>query len=285
MTKLASYLVAFATLTATPVLAADIVAPPPVSAGAYNWTGFYFGFNAGWGWSRNHVDFTGDGQDNAGNDFISRVFDNVANFNQITRTLSLNSKGGAIGGGQIGYNWQFRGPWLAGIEADFQASGLRSDATIQSSTRPLQLTAHENLNWFGSARGRVGYLVTERLLIFGTGGLAYGATNEGADFTSTGFAATGKNTSIACGASGSCVTGENSQTRVGWTTGGGLEWAFTNTSAPRAITIKVEYLHVALPDSTLLMTTAGTSATGNGTVTATFHNNFDLVRAGLNFLY
>jgi outer membrane immunogenic protein len=285
--RVAGCFAAIAVMSTTHAFPADmaIKAPAPASAPIYSWTGFYFGFNGGWGWSRNNVDFTGDGQNNAGNDFISRVFDNVQNFNQITRTLSVDSKGGAIGGGQTGYNWQFASVWLAGLEADIQASGLSGDTTIQSSTRPLQLTAHDNLKWFGTVRGRVDYLATERLLIFGTGGLAFGGTNERADFTSTGFTAVGQNTTIACGASGNCLTGQNSETRAGWAAGGGFEWAFTKTTVPHLTTIKVEYLHVALPDSTLLMTTAGTNATGNGTVTATFHNNFDLLRAGLNFLY
>src|SRR5262249_54282384 len=52
VTKIAGYLVAFATLIATPVLAADMAAkaPPPAPAPSYNWTGFYVGFHAGYAW-------------------------------------------------------------------------------------------------------------------------------------------------------------------------------------------------------------------------------------------
>src|SRR5215831_17514231 len=52
VTKIAGYLVAFATLIATPVLAADMAAkaPPPAPAPSYNWTGFYVGFRAGYAW-------------------------------------------------------------------------------------------------------------------------------------------------------------------------------------------------------------------------------------------
>ena len=70
---------------AGPALAADMPtkAPPPIAAPVYNWTGFYVGVNAGFGWGRKNADLTGDGQNNAGNDLISRVFDGPLNFNQL----------------------------------------------------------------------------------------------------------------------------------------------------------------------------------------------------------
>src|ERR1051326_8343110 len=148
MKKLAC-IVAVAGLIGTPAFAADMVvkAPPLAAAAVYNWTGFYAGLNFGWGWGRNNAAFTGDGPNGAGNDFISRVFDGPLNFNPITRSLGIDSSG-AIGGAQIGYNWQFARSWLAGLEADIQASGLKGDTTLQSPTIALQLTAHEDLNWF-----------------------------------------------------------------------------------------------------------------------------------------
>jgi outer membrane immunogenic protein len=282
--KKLTYVFAVAGLIGTPAFAAEmpVKAPPLAPAPIYNWTGFYAGLNAGWGWDRNNVAFTGDGTNGAGNDFISRVFDGPLSFNPITRSLGINSNG-AIGGAQIGYNWQFGGSWLAGFEADIQASGIKGDTTVKSPTVGLQLTAHQDLNWFGTVRGRLGYLATERLLVFGTGGLAYAAANDRADFFTTGFGGAIGATAINCGPAPSvCLAGQNTETKAGWTAGGGVEWALSAPGAPFRTTIKVEYLHIALPDSTLVMTTAGTAATGNGTVAATFHNNFDLVRGGFN---
>jgi outer membrane immunogenic protein len=54
-----------------------------------------------------------------------------------------NSASGVIGGGQIGYNWQFSGNWLLGVETDFQGAHLKSSSTV--SPVPLSPTAGEVL--------------------------------------------------------------------------------------------------------------------------------------------
>ena len=84
-----------------------------------------------------------------------------------------------MGGGQIGYNWQVAPQWVFGLEADWQVSGEKAS---QSSSDPFSFfigigtvnTNYEVKNpWFGTARSRIGY-VWDGLLIYGTGGLAYG---------------------------------------------------------------------------------------------------------------
>lgn len=259
--------------------AADMPVKAPTVPPAYNWTGFYVGANAGFGWGRNDADYTGDGQNNAGNDVISRVFDGTKNFNQLTRSQDIESDG-AFGGAQFGYNWQFAGVWVAGLEADIQASGLRGNFTRVAPLISLSLSAEQRLDWFGTARGRLGYLVNERILVFGTAGLAYGQTEASSNFFASGNDTfIGASTSLHCVAGAPCLGGQNSNTSVGWTAGAGVEWAATNK-----ITLKFEYLHVALPDSAILMSVIAPD-TGNATVTANFRNQFDLVRAGVNFRF
>jgi outer membrane immunogenic protein len=261
-----------------PASAADMPVKAPIASPAYNWTGFYLGVNAGYGWGRNNADFTGDGRTGAGNDFISRVFDGPLNFNPITRSQGINSAG-AVGGDQVGYNWQFSPVWVAGLEADIQASGLRGSFNRPAAFVPLSLNAEQKLNWFGTVRGRLGYLVNERILLFGTAGLAYGETEASANFASNnGFFAVGA-TAINCVAGPACLGGRSTNTSAGWTAGAGAEWAATNT-----VSLKLEYLHIALPDSTVVMT-AIAPATGNATVTANFRNQFDIVRAGANWRF
>ena len=80
-------------------------------------------------------------------------------------------------------------------------------------------SANANLSWFGTVRGRVGYLITPTLLIYGTGGFAYGQVDA------WGLAST----------------------NTGWTAGGGVEWMF----APHW-SAKVEYLYVDLSGSNSL---------------------------------
>jgi outer membrane immunogenic protein len=106
---------------------------------AVDWTGFYAGVNAGYGWTANSGDL---------------------------------SPSGGFGGGQMGYNWQgafgMGRNWVAGIEADIQGAGISDSADF-----PFGRTVENSLNWFGTVRGRVGYATGPALLYF-TGGFAFG---------------------------------------------------------------------------------------------------------------
>src|SRR4029077_14060040 len=82
---------------------------------------------------------------------------------------------GAIGGGQLGYNWQGGSNWLVGFEADFQGSGQKGiscviSCIIEPSAPVVQtFTARHTLDYFGTARGRFGF-VTNNALFYVPGG-------------------------------------------------------------------------------------------------------------------
>jgi outer membrane immunogenic protein len=93
---------------------------------------------------------------------------------------------GFIGGGQIGYNWQYSPLIVVGFEADFQGT-LERDNNILSQPFsaieggvPVTSTAltdyTTNIDWFGTVRGRIGYVrgTNGDVLTYVTGGLAYG---------------------------------------------------------------------------------------------------------------
>jgi outer membrane immunogenic protein len=113
---------------------------------------------------------------------------------------------GVVGGFQVGYNKEF-GNFVLGVESDFDLSSI--DTSVGSATIKLP--------WFGTTRGRAGYLINPSLLLYGTGGVAYGRMDisSGGSFTNFGG--------------------------VGWAAGAGIEYAFTP-----AWTIGAEYLHVEL---------------------------------------
>lgn len=113
---------------------------------------------------------------------------------------------GVLGGVQLGYNKTF-GTWLIGLETDFDATGLNE------STNNIQTS----LPWFGTTRLRAGFLLTPAWLIYGTGGVAYGSAQITAPL------------------------GQVNVSGVGWTAGGGVEYAFGN-----GWSIGAEYLHVHL---------------------------------------
>jgi outer membrane immunogenic protein len=97
------------------------------------------------------------------------------------------------------------------------------------------LTAQRRLDYLGTVRARIGYLVTPALLAYATGGLAYGGVTSSAGIFGAEVPPAGPNNGVWAS------TGSFSNTRAGWTAGGGLEWMFwPNWSA------KVEYLYYDL---------------------------------------
>ena len=139
----------------------------------------------------------------------------------------------SIGGGQAGYNWQ-QGNWLVGLEADIQGSDERgsSDVCVVAGCALGTgiLTANYKLDWFGTVRGRVGLLPTDRVLIYATGGLAYGELSATAPLVPLSWGST----------------------RAGWTVGAGAEVKLDNNWS-----VKIEYLYMDLGD------------VGSGSITAT----------------
>ncbi|MDE2376533.1 MAG: porin family protein, partial [Bradyrhizobium sp.] len=155
-------------LFASGAMAADLAArpyvkAPPVAAAVYGWTGFYVGGNVGYSWGR------------------ARNTETISNFATgaaLFTGTSSNDVNGVIGGGQIGYNWQMQN-WLFGLEADFQGSGEKGSSNLvcvgcNDNGTDITSTLTQKLTWFGTFRGRVGVLVTPSVLLYGTGGLAYG---------------------------------------------------------------------------------------------------------------
>jgi outer membrane immunogenic protein len=125
LNKITTCVAAVAALLGTSAFAADMAvkAPPsPPPAPVYSWTGWYVGGNVGYSW--------GDAQPNiAGNGSIGVVATTITTPFSFADSSSTRLDG-IVGGGQIGYNFQFSPRWVLGLEADIQGSGERS--TIRS---------------------------------------------------------------------------------------------------------------------------------------------------------
>jgi outer membrane immunogenic protein len=275
MNKLILGTVALAAMIAGPAMAADmpVKAPPPAGAAVYNWTGFYVGANAGYGWGNSS--FALFGNDPAAQGIIA----------QYTASDGSFHTSGFIGGGQLGSNWQVARNWLAGIEADIDYANVRGSSAIVTNPFPTifpTLNADQRLQWLGTLRGRLGILPTDRLLIFATGGLAYGRYTQSSSLA-TGPAFFKQNTlttQINCNPFTLCLAGDGSRTSAGWTLGAGAEYALWNN-----ISFKAEYLYVRLSSQSIYMTVP-TAANGNGTMTASFNDPaFHIVRAGINIKF
>jgi outer membrane immunogenic protein len=254
--------VALAALIGTPALAADMAlkAPPPPAAPSCIWCGWYIGLNVGGAW---------DASTSAS--FSPATPATVIFFanNEFPTSLSPNPKG-VIGGGQIGYNWQVAPSFVLGFEADFQGSGYKGTATatpVPTLFVPFTTSVEQHSNWFGTVRARAGFVANPNLLIYGTGGLAYGQTEVSFNTFPTGFV---------CGPGFTCAAASSTSTKAGWTAGGGFEWMI----APHW-SVKGEYLYVDLgtQSATSATTTAGPAF--GFTASARFREN--IARGGVNW--
>jgi outer membrane immunogenic protein len=221
----------------TPAMAADLPIKAPIYkapvAAVYNWTGCYAGGNIGYSWGRARGDFNAPELGVLG----------LPTSNSISHNLD-----GLIGGAQIGCNRQVDNKWVLGLEADFQGSAEKHSSSnsdpfdfegfFGGAEFPTTVTGTVNQNieskilWFGTLRGRAGVLVTPTILLYGTGGLAYGKASVFDTITVTTSLPSSATTSIG-----------DSKTKFGWTLGAGVEGAFPNSSD---WTWKVEYLYVDL---------------------------------------
>ncbi len=237
---------------------APVVAPPVLS-----WTGFYVGANAGGLWSGNN---SGNLQVYGGAPALSAI--------PVGNKVS-NSYGGFLGGGQVGYNYQLMKSFVIGAEADIQGmagnAGTANFTGVSSADSVTYTTygkASSNLQYIGTVRGRVGYLVMPTLLAYGTAGFAYGGVSSTVWLATSGTDGTGGGGSLAY-----------SNTQAGWTAGGGVEWMFLpNWSA------KAEYLYYSLSNGYASggVIDTNTGAWGYG-IGASRSFNGNIVRAGVNY--
>ena len=258
--------VAAIALAAGPAFAADMpvkAKAPAAVAIAYNWTGFYIGGNVGYGWGSD----TGALWDS----FVDAPFVGIAPYFAAGGNVLPGVKpSGVIGGAQIGYNWQAAPNWVLGLVADIQASDLRTLASNTVTPAGGAATSiHSNdsrLEWFGTARGRIGY-ATRNWLFYGTGGLAYGSVKSNLTFNC-----------INC-APPTIWAGSTSSIQLGWAAGAGIEVGLTPNW-----TVGVEYLHFDLGS---ISTTAvpNTVAAAGTSVTANSKFAGDIVRATLNYKF
>jgi outer membrane immunogenic protein len=227
-------------LMSASAFAADL-SPAPMSAPPLApWTGFYVGANAGGGIGNAVSDFSV-----AGTTFASVD----------------NSLTGAVAGGQLGYNWQ-TGPMVFGLETDIQFSS--AGGTLSAPCAPglcgAALTANysQEISWFGTVRGRVGY-ASAGWLLYATGGYAYGQAKTDAN--------------ASAGAASATFSAKDFVD--GWTAGAGIEVLL----APRW-SVKGEYLYADLGRASHSFV-----FTGLPTLNDSAHFTLNVVRAGVNFRF
>jgi outer membrane immunogenic protein len=264
-------------------------APAPMS-----WNGFYVGVNVGGEFARE----TDVRTEASPGPFFSTFGPESA----VAASLATNQLGRSedqlIGGAQVGYNFQFT-RFLIGAEADIQgttgddaAHSHRMSAvpTFPTETMSQSEFVKRELNYIGTIRARVGWMPTDAMVLYATGGFAFADVSSEVRFSQmdvdSSFAA-GTNCPYCHPYS---ARGKFDDTRTGWTAGGGGEWMlFPHWS------LKVEYLYfdlgsVSYPVMPLVNPFTGPGGFPIGTTAFSAVNirastTFDghIVRGGLNF--
>jgi outer membrane immunogenic protein len=240
--------------------AADVGAVPSGKAPgyivpAYDWSGAYIGLNVGYGLGRS--------SDTAVLGAPSLFTDSAG--------LTMN---GVTGGAQIGYNLQ-RQNWVVGIETDLQGGNQKS---IHSFTCPagtctsvlvqqffifpgpaVSVTSSQQLDLFGTIRGRAGVAVVPEVLLYATGGFAYGQVH-----------------------SESNLAGAVRQQNInpGWTIGAGVEGALGG-----GWSVRLEYLYFDIGKANGVFTSNVLALGGTSNLVEGFssHVTDNIVRIGLNY--
>lgn len=170
-------------------VAEPVVQPAPTAAPGFDWSGGYVGLQFG------AVD--SDIDSNVG------LFEDDFEFGK-------NAEGSEIGI-YGGYNWHETGPWVFGVDAEYNAVDADDDATVEVGVigqgGTVEGTAEATIDATAALRGRVGY-AWDRALFYGTAGAAY------VDYEVD-----------------TQIDGESDGTSAdnwGWTLGAGVEYAFTD---------------------------------------------------------
>jgi outer membrane immunogenic protein len=242
-----------------------LTAPTP----AYSWTGFYVGANVGGLWSNSDDVRLSSFTDTPGFG-IPPI--QAAGFAPTNVTLPRRS---FIGGGQIGYNWQTSN-FVFGLEADIDGlANQKSSFSVLNTPpppagpgivfSPISTQVSKGSTYIGTVRGRAGMLLGPSFLAYVTGGLAYGDSRVNGTISNLAPALT------------STATTSYSQTRTGWTVGGGAEWMFNSTWS-----FKTEFLYYDLGQVTTAPGILSPAALNTGFTLITRDSGI-ISRLGLNY--
>lgn len=275
-----------ASVFAGPAFAADLVLKArPAPAPPVSWSGFYAGMNIGGVWSKSSTTTTA--VPTFTDPFLlpsSAPFAATA-VQGATGETSIGSRSGLIGGAQFGYNVQFKSV-VAGFEADLQGTANNRATSIAVSTLALPpvfvasnlittITASRSLDYLGTVRGRFGVVVAPSLLLYATGGLAYGEPKSSTSIANLRDA-------FPNSPSSGFSSGAFSGTRVGYTLGGGAEWMLREHWS-----LKAEYLYYDLGTVNYALSPLSNNFFGalytSVAPTASTRFNGNIARVGINY--
>jgi outer membrane immunogenic protein len=239
--------VSAAVLLTSSAFAADMPTKARVAypASPVNWTGCYVGVNGGGGWSREDRTLT------------SAIGLPV---NQAQGSVSAN---GAAAGGQIGCDYQFNSTWVVGIRGMWDWSNIKGSnaVALPNVGNVTDETNDTKVKSFGTLTGRLGYLVSPTVMLYGLGGVAWARSEYAISSAALG---------------GQTFTG--AATRVGYDVGLGLSWMFMPNW-----NLWLEYDHMGFANKTVTLNGVGVFAPLF--VGVDMKQNIDKVLVGLDYRF
>jgi outer membrane immunogenic protein len=269
MKRPALALIAVAALIGTPAFAADmpLKAPPAPVAPTFSWTGFYIGGNAGGAW--------GSFDPSTTTTFNPAGYFDAVNVPAVNAAGQQSIKPSAFTGGfELGYNWQSSNI-VYGLEGDIESFHLSGSSTsgpvLYPSTLPagscpfhcFTINSAANTDWLATARGRLG-IAANNWLFFATGGAAFTTLNGSFSFADPD---TTESASI-------------SNTRIGYSVGGGVETRLWGNWSVKAEYLFVDFGRVSVTSNNLVFSGVAIPAQ---VFTHSLDLNANIARLGLNY--
>lgn len=194
---------------------------------ATTYTGFYVGGNGGYAWGKGRTS-------------------NYTLLGVMVPGSSTSDYDGELGGVQVGYNRQFGGITVFGIEADFQGSNISRKETLDVDGETF--TGSSELSWFSTIRGRLGFSFGG-VMPYATAGIAFAENKLGG--STPGFGVRDK------------------EIHFGWALGGGLEYKQSY------ISVRAEYLYLDFGKETYSFPDLAYALDAKG--------DFHIMRSGINY--
>ncbi|MGY8636564.1 hypothetical protein RAD15_29240 [Bradyrhizobium sp. 14AA] len=226
----------------------------PVAAPQATWAGFYLGVHGGYGWADDPFNAPGG---------LFMFPDGALN--------GVKSKGWAAGG-HMGHNWQY-GRVVTGLEIDLSAADIKGDSNTLFADfgggGSGTISISEKVKYLGTARGRLGWMPVDSVLLYGTAGLAWERVESAA--ISTQVSALGTVTS----------TSNVPADHFGWVAGAGAEMMLGSSSWIG----RVEYLHYDFGHVFAEQSFSVSGAPPFSLASTSGRQTIDLVRAGVSYKF
>ncbi len=257
------------------------------------WNGPYAGFSAGYSTRNAETDFHYTSYDNLNDPFgFEDIFGpggplNVDNGTAVASAIERNFLPASIGdtstddftfGVQAGYNYLAENI-LLGCEIDINlvgddlVAGFNSEIDEDGISVTTEATQESSVDWLSTVRGRLGIAALDKMIVYTTGGLAYGSVSASMS------GATIDNKAPNGIEDTSPYFGSYDEIRAGYTVGAGVEYAVADN-----ISLKGEYLYYDLGTATYDLVPQNDTAAEQG-LNASASHKFDgsLIRIGLNY--